>query len=64
MTPLQWEIRNVLKANRDGARTTQYQRHAMLLRFAVDLHRLGHRGLRLGGIGNRHVHRAVASWKA
>jgi len=64
MTPLQWEIRNVLKANRDGARTTQYQRHAMLFRFAGDLHRLGHRGLRLGGIGNRHVHRIVASWKA
>lgn len=64
MTPLQWEIRNVLKANRDGARTTQYQRHAMLLRFAGDLHQLGHRGLRLRGIGNRHVHRVVASWKA
>ena len=55
MTPLQWEIRNILKANRDGARTTQYQRHAMLFRFAGDLHQLGHRGLRLRGIGNRHV---------
>lgn len=50
MTPLQWDIRNVLKANRDGARTTQYQRQAMLFRFAGDLQRLGHR--------------AVAHWKS
>lgn len=41
MTPLQWDIRNVLKANGDGARTTQYQRQAMLFRFAADLQRLG-----------------------
>ena len=64
MTPLQWEIRNVLKANRDGARMTQYQRQAMLFRFAGDLQRLGHRGVRLPGLGNRHVHRAVVQWKS
>lgn len=63
MTPLQWQIRNVLKTNRDGARTTQYQRHTMLFRFAGDLHQLGHRGLRLRGIGNRNVDRVAASWK-
>jgi len=64
MTPLQWDIRNVLKANRDGARTTQYQRQAMLFRFASDLQRLGHRGVRLPGLGNRHVDRVVAQWKS
>lgn len=63
MTPLQWEIRHVLKANRDGARTTQYQRQAILLRFARDVHDLGHRGKRLPNIGNRHVHQVVALWK-
>ncbi len=63
MTPLQWDIRNVLKANRDGSRTTQYQRQAMLFRFAGDIRKLGHRDTRLPGIGNRHVHRVVDHWK-
>jgi site-specific recombinase XerC len=63
MTPLQWDIRKVLKANRDGARTTQYQRQAILFRFAGDVRKLGHRDTRLSGIGNRHVNRAVDHWK-
>lgn len=63
MTPLQWDIQHVLKANRDGSRMTQYQRRAMLFRFAQDVHELGHRGKRLPNLGNRHVHRVVALWK-
>ena len=63
MTPLQWDIRNVLRANRDGVRTTQYQRQAMLFQFAGDVYALGHRGKRLPKIGNRHVERVVERWK-
>lgn len=63
MTPLQWEIRKIVFANRDGSRTTQYQRRAMLFRFAGDIHKLGHRDTRITGLGNRHVDRAVGHWK-
>lgn len=52
-----------MRANRDGARTTQYQRQAILLRFARDVHEVGHRGKRLPNLGNKHVHRVVALWK-
>lgn len=64
MTPLQWDIRQVLRANRDGSRTTQYQRQMILFRFAKDVQTLGHRGTRLPGLGNRHVKRAVERWQA
>ncbi len=63
MTPLQWDIQKLLRVNRDGSRTTQYQRKMMAFRFAKDIDGLGFRGLRLRGIGNRHVSRAVDSWK-
>lgn len=59
MTPLQWDIRKIVFANRDGSRTTQYQRRAMLCRFAGDIHKLGHRDTRANGLGNRHVDRVV-----
>jgi hypothetical protein len=35
----------------------------ILIRFAKDLKALGHRGLRLKGLGNRHVSNAVRLWK-
>lgn len=63
MTPLQWEIRKIVFVNRDGSRTTQYQRRAMLFRFADEIHKLGHRDTRVMGLGNRHVNRAVGHWK-
>ena len=63
MTPLQWDIRNVLRANRDGARTTQYQRRAILFQFAGDVQELGHHNKRLAKLGNRHVERVVDLWK-
>jgi len=63
MTPLQWGIRNVLRANRDGARTTQYQRQAILFQFAGDVQQLGHHNKRLAKIGNRYVERVVELWK-
>jgi site-specific recombinase XerC len=63
MTPLQWDIQKLLRLNRDGSRTTQYQRKMMAFRFAKDIDGLGFRGLRLRGIGNRHVDKAVNRWK-
>ncbi|MDH3639821.1 MAG: integrase domain-containing protein [Gammaproteobacteria bacterium] len=63
MTPLQWDIQKLLRVNRDGSRTTQYQRKMMAFRFAKDIHGLGYRDLRLPGIGNRHVNKAVDRWK-
>ncbi len=63
MTPLQWDIQKLLGVNRDGSRTTQYQRKMMAFRFAKDIDGLGFRGLRLRGIGNRHVSQAVGHWK-
>ncbi|MDH3514349.1 MAG: integrase domain-containing protein [Gammaproteobacteria bacterium] len=63
MTPLQWDIQKTLRVNRDGSRTTQYQRKMMAFRFAKDIDGLGFRGLRLRGIGNRHVDKAVNRWK-
>ena len=42
---------------------TQYQRQAMLFRFAGDVQKLGHRGTRAPGLGNRHVSRVVEHWK-
>jgi len=63
MTPLQWKIRKIVFANRDGSYATQYQRRAMLFRFAGDIHELGHRDTRVMGLGNRHVERVVDYWK-
>ncbi len=63
MTPLQWDIYKLLRVNRDGSRTTQYQRKMMAFRFAKDIDALGCRGIRLPSIGNRHVNKAVDRWK-
>ncbi len=63
MTPLQWDIQKLLRVNRDGSRTTQYQRKMMAFRFAKDIDALGCRGIRLPSIGNRHVNKAVNRWK-
>ncbi len=62
MTPLEWDLQQVLKRNRDGSRGTQYERKKMVMQFAKDIHGLGFKGLRLRNVRQKHLQRVLTLW--
>jgi len=62
MTPLEWDLQQVLKRNRDGSRGTQYERKKMVMQFAKDIHALGFKGLRLRNVRQKHLQRVLTLW--
>ncbi len=63
MTPLQWDLTQLLKRNRDGSHVTQYDRRKIVMQFAKDLHTLGFRGLRLRNVRQKHIQKVLHVWK-
>ncbi len=63
MTPLAWDLQQVLKRNRDGSRGTQYERKKLLMQFAKDIHKLGFRGVRLRNLRQKHLVQVLALWR-
>ncbi len=63
MTPLEWDLQQVLKRNRDGSRGTQYERKKTVMQFAKEIHGLGFRGLCLRNVRQKHLQKVLAEWR-
>ena len=60
---LNYELKELCKANRDGSFSTQATRKSILNRIANQLHELGYRRMRAKSLKPKHVEALVSLWK-
>lgn len=63
MKPLEWDVVQMIKRNRDGAHVTQQQRAKHLKLFARDMQRLGLRNKRVWNLKQRDFVRVIRLWQ-
>jgi len=64
MKPLEWDLLQLLKRNRDGSRATQYARKRIVMLFAQNLQAAGVRNKRLTNLKHKDFTRVIQSWKS
>ena len=62
MRPLNYQLRQLAHANRDGSYATQTARGRILAQCANELHQLGYRRLSVSGLKTKHIDALVAHW--
>ncbi|MGH6634644.1 MAG: phage integrase N-terminal domain-containing protein [Gammaproteobacteria bacterium] len=63
MRDLNFELKQLCRANRDGSYRTQADRERSLAQIADQLHVLGYRNLRVHGLKQKHVEALVRVWR-
>jgi site-specific recombinase XerC len=63
MKDLNYQLKELCKANRDGSFSTQATRRRILDRIANQLHELGYRRMRAKSLKPKHVEALVSLWK-
>ncbi|MGH8646195.1 MAG: phage integrase N-terminal domain-containing protein [Gammaproteobacteria bacterium] len=63
MRDLNFELKQLCRANRDGSYRTQADRERTLAQIADQLHALGYRNLKVHGLKQKHVQALVRVWR-
>jgi hypothetical protein len=63
MKKLNYELRNLVKRNRDGSHATQADRHRYLQNIANQLQKLGYRNMGVSSLKTKHIWALVRLWK-
>ncbi len=63
MRDLNFELKRLCRANRDGSYRTQADREQTLAQIADQLHALGYRNLQVHGLKQKHVEALVRAWR-
>ena len=63
MKPLEWDLMQLLKRNRDGSRATQYARKKIVMAFAQTVHTGGARNKRIWNLKQKDFTRAIQVWR-
>ena len=58
------QLKSILQHNKDGTYASQSARSDVLHQFINDMHQSGYRQFNLAKVGNKHIERIVAVWKA
>jgi len=64
MSKLTWQLRNLLRHNRDGGRATQKARQEILTLTSKQLNDLGFVQMEVTGLKAKHITQLIDKWKA
>ncbi len=64
MSKLTWQLKNLLRHNRDGGRATQKTRQETLMLTSKQLNELGFVQLKVTGLKTKHITQLIEKWKA
>ncbi len=64
MKPLEWDLVQILRRNRDGSRATQYALKKIVMLFAQTIQAAGARNKRVHNLKQKDFSSAIKAWKS